>query len=77
MPGDREDLRRRVNELEATVQGLTQELVEANERIRTLEGRAEESEADRSMAKKGEESKEGTDRATEEQEGEENDIIVA
>lgn len=32
-----EDLKRRVNELEATVRGLTQELVEAHERIRVLE----------------------------------------
>lgn len=39
-PGD--DLRQRVDELEATIRGLTQELVEANERIRQLE---EESDA--------------------------------
>lgn len=31
------DLRTRIGELEATVSGLTQELVEANERIRHLE----------------------------------------
>ncbi|MFC7200356.1 DUF7518 family protein [Halospeciosus flavus] len=33
-----EDLEQRVKELEATVRGLTEELVEANERIRQLEG---------------------------------------
>lgn len=32
-----DDLRHRVDELEATVRGLTQELVEATERIRQLE----------------------------------------
>lgn len=32
-----EDLEQRVKELEATVRGLTEELVEANERIRQLE----------------------------------------
>ncbi|HKJ59985.1 MAG TPA: hypothetical protein VKA37_12200 [Halobacteriales archaeon] len=31
------DLERRVRDLEATVQGLTEELVEANERLRALE----------------------------------------
>jgi len=31
------DLRTRIGELEATVRGLTQELVDANERIRQLE----------------------------------------
>jgi len=36
------DLRTRIGELEATVSGLTQELVEANERIRTLEAALEE-----------------------------------
>ena len=35
------DLRARVSELEATVSGLTQELVEATERIRQLEAAAE------------------------------------
>lgn len=37
-----EELESRVQELEATVRGLTEELVEANERIRTLESRHEE-----------------------------------
>lgn len=40
-----EDLETRVEELEATVRGLTEELVEANERIRDLESR-HETEAD-------------------------------
>lgn len=35
----------RLNELEATVRGLTQELVEANERIRHLEAALDEGEA--------------------------------
>ena len=42
MPTDPEELRRRVDELESTVRGLTQELVEANERIRQLEEEHEE-----------------------------------
>jgi uncharacterized coiled-coil protein SlyX len=38
MPGNRVDrLEQQVQELEATVEGLTEELVEANERIRQLE----------------------------------------
>ncbi|MDL5361724.1 hypothetical protein [Halalkalicoccus sp. NIPERK01] len=37
-----EDLESRVQELEATVRGLTEELVEANERIRVLESQHEE-----------------------------------
>lgn len=36
------DVGARLSELEATVNGLTQELVEANERIRTLEAELEE-----------------------------------
>ncbi len=42
MTNSREELRRRVDELESTVRGLTQELVEANERIRQLEEEHEE-----------------------------------
>ena len=34
-------MRQRVDELESTIRGLTQELVEANERIRQLEEEAE------------------------------------
>ncbi len=37
MSDSHETLRQRVDELESTVRGLTQELVEANERIRQLE----------------------------------------
>jgi len=37
MPDSREELCQRVDELESTIRGLTQELVEANERIRQLE----------------------------------------
>ena len=40
-----DDLRQRVDELEATVRGLTQELVEATERIRQLEDAEEDSDA--------------------------------
>lgn len=36
-----EDLESRVSELEATVRGLTEELVEANERLRVLEAHAD------------------------------------
>jgi chromosome segregation ATPase len=42
MTTSREELRQRVDELESTVRGLTQELVEANERIRQLEEEHEE-----------------------------------
>jgi predicted nucleic acid-binding Zn-ribbon protein len=41
MSDSHETLRQRVDELESTVRGLTQELVEANERIRQLEGELE------------------------------------
>jgi predicted nucleic acid-binding Zn-ribbon protein len=37
-----EDLETRVQELEATVRGLTEELVESNERIRELEAHHDE-----------------------------------
>lgn len=43
MPGDHSrDVTARLTELEATVRGLTQELVSANERIRQLEAALEE-----------------------------------
>lgn len=43
MPGERpEDLYQRLKQLEATVRGLTQELVESTERIRELEAALEE-----------------------------------
>ena len=77
MPRDRENLRRRVDQLEATVNGLTQELVEANERLRQLEAdESGDSEADKPMPPTDEESNEATETATEEQEPED-DIIVA
>jgi chromosome segregation ATPase len=41
MPDSPEELRQRVDELESTIRGLTQELVEANERIRQLEAELE------------------------------------
>lgn len=45
MSGDRpEDLYQRLKQLEATVRGLTQELVESTERIRELEAALEEQE---------------------------------
>lgn len=38
----KDDLRNRVNEVEATVRGLIQELVDANDRIRELEERLDD-----------------------------------
>ncbi|MFB6269694.1 MAG: hypothetical protein ABEH83_07105 [Halobacterium sp.] len=38
-----DDLEQRVEELEATVRGLTEELVDASERIRTLEAELDQS----------------------------------
>ena len=49
------DLRQQVNELEATVRGLTQELVEANERINHLETLVDDVPAESSAADTGEE----------------------
>lgn len=46
MPGDNSrDVTARLTELEATVRGLTQELVSANERIRTLEAALDDAQA--------------------------------
>ena len=47
------DLRTRVGELEATVSGLTQELVEANERIRQLEAEHEAGDGQTETAENG------------------------
>lgn len=70
-----EDLESRVQELEATVRGLTEELVEANERIRVLESRHEEEEANVEGREIGVE----TDRSEEEEPKDDatDDIIVA
>ncbi|WP_122088907.1 DUF7518 family protein [Halalkalicoccus subterraneus] len=69
-----EDLETRVEELEATVRGLTEELVEANERIRTLEAH-HEAETDVETREVGVES----DRSEEEEPEDDaaTDIIVA
>lgn len=42
MARNESDVTARLSELEATVRGLTQELVDANERIRTLEAAVED-----------------------------------
>lgn len=42
-----EEMLERLNELEATVRGLTNELVEANDRIRELEAQVTEATEDR------------------------------
>lgn len=48
MSGERpEDLYQRLKQLEATVRGLTQELVESTERIRELEAALEEQQTER------------------------------
>lgn len=69
-----EELESRVQELEATVRGLTEELVEANERIRELESE-HETEATIERREIGVE----TDRTEEEQSQDDavGDIIVA
>lgn len=92
MAEDVEELRQRVDELEATVRGLTQELVEANERIRVLEEHAEDealaAAANKPMADGAEEevtsdeptdaSEESTEEpAEEDDDGVSDDIIVA
>ncbi|MFB6227633.1 MAG: hypothetical protein ABEH88_03465 [Halobacteriales archaeon] len=59
-----EKLRRRVDELESTVRGLTQELVEANERIRQLEEENEET-TETTVAGDEEEETTATDESTE------------
>lgn len=80
MPTERRDeLRQRLDEMEATVRGLTQELVEANERIRQLEEHVEEQPATKPMpsdAKSGASDESEDDTQPEDLE-EEDDIIVA
>jgi hypothetical protein len=72
-----DDLRRRVAELEATVRGLTQELVEANERINQLEDQAEE-ESTTAATPADPSEPEAPDQDTEDTEDSElDDIIVA
>jgi len=81
MSGNRPaELAQRIDELEATVRGLTQELVEANERIRVLEEQMEAAEsADRPISTEDGETNEEktTDGEEEEAEETEDDIIVA
>jgi len=69
-------LESRMEELEATIRGLTEELVEANQRIRELE-QAQEANEESSQAEeaKSDESKDETDE--EESSGLGDDIIVA
>ncbi len=68
------ELESRVEELEATVRGLTEELVEANERLRALEDHHEEE-----TNVEGQEVGVETDRSEEEQREDDatDDIIVA
>ncbi|MCO8253848.1 hypothetical protein NKF26_08560 [Haladaptatus sp. AB618] len=72
-------LESRMEELEATIRGLTEELVDANQRIRELEQarEAEEEESSQAEEAKSDESKDETD--NEESSGSESgdDIIVA
>ena len=55
-----EDLESRVSELEATVRGLTEELVEANERLRVLEAHVDVDAVDAAVTA-GPEPDDGTD----------------
>ncbi|MGA9400300.1 DUF7518 family protein [Haladaptatus sp.] len=72
-------LESRMEELEATIRGLTEELVDANQRIRELEQarEAEQEESSQAEEAKSDESKDETD--NEESSGSESgdDIIVA
>ncbi|ADJ15994.1 DUF7518 family protein [Halalkalicoccus jeotgali] len=74
MPNRVEDLESRLRELEATVRGLTEELVETNERLRELEATHEE-DAEIETREVGVE----TDRSEREESEDDtaNDIIVA
>jgi predicted nucleic acid-binding Zn-ribbon protein len=68
----------RIEELEATVEGLTQELMDLQERVRDLEPEeADDSEAaDRSVEELFEENGDGQEEATEDVETLGDDIIV-
>jgi predicted nucleic acid-binding Zn-ribbon protein len=71
-----EELESRVKELEATVRGLTEELVEANERIRALESELED-EADVEPEEIGVESHTPEQEEPKEEVASTDDIIVA
>ena len=78
------ELEGKVDELQSTVRGLTEELVEANQRIRDLEDALEDQETDDTPEIDGdaEESKSGESQGTDTEAGEsetriEDDIIVA
>lgn len=81
---DDRDVAARLTELEATVRGLTQELVSAEERIRQLEAALEE-EAEPASARPTKDTPDGgeadadapSEDATDEDSGDLDDIIVA
>jgi len=91
MTSDRDrvsELESQVTELQATVRGLTEELVDANERIRELEGRhgvhegverasGRRTAADGSAAEDVEGAKRGRGEDTSDEESDKDDIIVA
>ncbi len=71
-------LESRMEELEATIRGLTEELVDANQRIRELEQAQEDSEESSQVEEaKSDESKDETEEEEEESSGRDDDIIVA
>jgi len=84
-----DDLEDRVAELEATVRGLTEELVDASERIRTLEAELDRTPSTAELREAREEEqvepadetdeapKSGEDEATDNEESGLDDIIVA
>jgi len=84
-----DDLEDRVAELEATVRGLTEELVDASERIRTLEAELDRTPSTAELREAREEEpvepagdadeapKTGEDEATDNEESGLDDIIVA
>ena len=71
------NLESRVEELDATIRGLTEELVDANQRIRELEAERETEESNEVEEAKTEESKDETDDTDEGTSGLGDDIIVA
>ena len=71
------NLESRVEELDATIRGLTEELVDANQRLRELEAEQESNESNEVEEAKTEESKDETDDNDEGPSGFGDDIIVA
>lgn len=70
-------LESRMEELEATIRGLTEELVDANQRIRDLEEAKEEAEAKAMQAEEAKSNQSKNDTEEGKSSGHGDDIIVA